>query len=250
MGPLGRSNLADLPSAAIEELMKPSGVINNVGIRVVCTEGTIGLQSCIWTKSQYCLWSQEVQKSVMLVIAEMFLTAHHYWAIPTVCRPLLHLCCPRGHHTLSPRNYWSTPLLAPPGLCDLPPASRQYYCRLDQRNTNQYIIYQYHDSLIDSISVPNPNPKPTPARIAFSIACGILEVIYIYTRRMRSGYKTSKDLTGFSTVHLFGASNAVLNTITHKRFWDATCCRIYSPTWAGTLAIFTACEQNKSFSIY
>ena len=29
MGPLGRSNLADLPSAAIEELMKPSGVINN-----------------------------------------------------------------------------------------------------------------------------------------------------------------------------------------------------------------------------
>ena len=64
---------------------------------------------------------------------------------------------------------------------------------------------------------------------------------------MRSGYKTSKDLTGFSTVHLIGASNAVLNTITHKRFWDATCCRIYSPTWAGTLAIFTACEQNKKF---
>ena len=27
MGPLARSNVADLPSAAIEELMKPSGVI-------------------------------------------------------------------------------------------------------------------------------------------------------------------------------------------------------------------------------
>ena len=66
---------------------------------------------------------------------------HQQWAIPAVCRPLVHLCCPRSYHTLCPRSYWSTPPPVPPALCDLPPASHHHCCRLDhdQRNTNQCI---------------------------------------------------------------------------------------------------------------
>ena len=65
----------------------------------------------------------------------MFKT-HHHWVIPAVCRPLLHLCCPRSHHTLYPRYCWSTPPLVPPVLCDLPPASHHQCCRLDPKNTS------------------------------------------------------------------------------------------------------------------
>jgi len=75
-------------------------------------------------------------------IFEMSLVATNLcWAIPVVCRPHVHLCCPRSHHKPCPRYCWSKFPTVPPVLCDLPPALHQYCCRLDWKmNTLQHFL--------------------------------------------------------------------------------------------------------------
>ena len=93
---------------------------------------------------------------LFLFYLKMLLVITNHWkVIPAVCRLHVHLCCPTSHHTLCPRSYWSTPPLVPPALCDLPQASHQYCCRLNQNNTNQCITIPSvnNEGLTGSITV-------------------------------------------------------------------------------------------------